>query len=377
VAVRSSALENLDVVSTYMYNSQSSFWLDRKVLLTGHTGFKGSWLARWLLDLGADVTGFALPPSTEPNLFVQLGLEQDLNHNVLDISCSSDVKDLVHECRPEFVFHLAAQPLVRVGYENPLETWQANVGGTVNILEALRGLENPCSAVMVTTDKVYQNNEWNYGYRECDPLGGHDPYSSSKAAAELAIASWRDSFCGTLTHQNRYLRIASARAGNVIGGGDWSMNRIIPDAIRALKSDEDIYVRNPSSTRPWQHVLEPLDGYLSLARALHGSRLFTKAYNFGPSLKSNRTVADLVNEILLHWPGRWTDSSDPSEPHEAGMLNLVTDRAYHELNWSPRWDFSKAVERTVRWYRHVEQQHASALECCREDISAYQAASMP
>jgi CDP-glucose 4,6-dehydratase len=370
-------VENLGIKNTYMLASHSSFWPGRKVLLTGHTGFKGSWLARWLLDLGADVTGLALSPSANPNLFTQLGLAQDLNHNILDISCLSDVKDLVHDSQPEFVFHLAAQPLVHRSYEDPLQTWQINVGGTINILEALRLLEKPCSAVMVTTDKVYQNNEWNYGYRECDPLGGHDPYSSSKAAAEIAIASWRASFCGSLPHQTPYLRIASARAGNVIGGGDWSINRIVPDAIRSLKRNADICLRNPSATRPWQHVLEPLDGYLSLAQALYHSGLFARAYNFGPTLNSNRTVVDLVTAILTHWPGRWTDSSDLTAPHEAGMLNLVIDRAYHELGWSPRWDFPTTVERTVNWYKRVEQQNASALECCRDDIAAYQAASLP
>ena len=276
--------------------------------MTGHTGFKDSWLARWLLDLGADVVGLALSPPTIPNLFSELGLEKDLSHNILNITCSPDIKDLILECQPEFVFHLAAQPIVRLSYENPLETWETNVYGTINILEGLRWLKNTCTAVMVTTDKVYKNKEWNYGYRECDQLGGIDPYSSSKAAAEIAIDSWRASFCGKLPNQTPYLRIASARAGNVIGGGDWSPHRIIPDTIRALKNKENIQVRNPNSTRPWQHVLETLNGYLTLAEALHGSTLFAQPYNFGPSMNSNRTVAELVNEILVHWPGRWTNN---------------------------------------------------------------------
>lgn len=368
-------MESMELKGTFMNESNSRFWHNRKVLITGHTGFKGSWLSRWLLDLGADVTGLSLPPTVEPNLFRQLSLEQELNHNILDIRCLTDVKKLVSGCQPDVVFHLAAQPIVRMSYELPLETWQTNVGGTINILEALRDLEKPCSVVMVTTDKVYQNNEWNYGYRECDPLGGHDPYSSSKAAAEIAIASWRSSFCGNSSHQTPHLRIASARAGNVIGGGDWSTDRILPDAIRALKDDIDICVRNPSATRPWQHVLEPLHGYLSLAKALDHSSLFTKAYNFGPTLDSNRSVSELVNTILTHWPGRWTDTSNSTSPHEASRLNLVIDRAHHELGWSPRWDFSTTVERTVNWYKRVEQQHASALQCCRDDISAYQAAN--
>jgi CDP-glucose 4,6-dehydratase len=231
------------------------------VLLTGHTGFKGSWLALWLLELGAQVTGLALPPDTEPNLFAQLGLERRLDHRVGDIRDADRVASLVNEVRPQVVLHLAAQPLVRRSYAEPTATWATNVMGSIHLLEALRRLQEPCTAVLITTDKVYRNNEWLYGYRENDPLGGHDPYSSSKAAAELAIASWRASFCGSLPHQSPHLRIASARAGNVIGGGDWAEDRIVPDVMRALGGGQPIGVRNPVATRPWQHVL--------LRRALH------------------------------------------------------------------------------------------------------------
>ena len=243
--------------------------------------------------------------------------------------------------------------------------------GTIHLLEALRLLDQPCSAVLITTDKVYRNNEWLYGYRENDPLGGHDPYSSSKAAAEIAIASWRSSFCGTSPHQTPHLRVASARAGNVIGGGDWGLDRIVPDAMRALSRGEPIGVRNPGATRPWQHVLEPLGGYLRLAENLASSAELASAFNFGPQLEANRPVRELVDEALRHWPGRWQDQSDPSAPHEASLLNLVIDKAHHQLGWAPRWNFVTTVERTVNWYRRVQEGQASALECCLDDLAAY------
>jgi CDP-glucose 4,6-dehydratase len=341
------------------------------VLLTGHTGFKGSWLALWLLELGAQVTGLALPPETEPNLFVQLGLERRLDHRVGDIRDADQVASLVNEVKPQVVLHLAAQPLVRRSYVEPTATWAANVMGTIHLLEALRRLGEPCSAVLITTDKVYRNNEWLYGYRENDPLGGHDPYSSSKAAAELAIASWRSSFCGSLPHQTPHLRIASARAGNVIGGGDWAADRIVPDAMRALAKAEPIGVRHPAATRPWQHVLEPLSGYLLLAERLTADVTLAGAFNFGPQLEANRSVRELVEEALHHWPGSWVDQSDPGAPHEASLLNLVIDKAHHQLGWAPRWTFATTVERTVNWYRRVQQGQATGFECCRADLATY------
>jgi len=349
----------------------SSFWAGRRVLLTGHTGFKGSWLALWLLELGAQLTGLALQPDTEPNLFGQLGLERCLDHRVGDIRDPALLAQLVAELQPEMVFHLAAQPLVRRSYAEPAATWATNVMGTIHLLEALRCLDQPCSAVLITTDKVYRNNEWLYGYRENDPLGGHDPYSSSKAAADIAIASWRSSFCGSQPGQTPHLRIASARAGNVIGGGDWAADRIVPDAMRALAKAEPIGVRNPGATRPWQHVLEPLSGYLLLAERLTADAALAGAFNFGPQLEANRSVRDLVEEVLLHWPGSWLDQSDSGAPHEASLLNLVIDKAHHQLGWAPRWDFTSTVERTVNWYRRLQQGQAIALECCRADLAAY------
>ena len=353
---------------------QSAFWQGKRVLLTGHTGFKGSWLSLWLLELGAVVTGFSLPPETDPNLYSQLGLESLLDHQLGDIRDAEAVAELVQEVQPDVVLHLAAQPLVRRSYAEPTATWATNVMGTIHLLEALRSLRQPCTAVLITTDKVYRNNEWLYGYREVDPLGGHDPYSSSKAAAELAIASWRGSFCGIGAHQTPHLRLASARAGNVIGGGDWAADRIVPDAMRALASGGPIGVRNPLATRPWQHVLEPLGGYLLLAESLCKAADPTElasSFNFGPQLEANRSVRALVEEALGHWPGRWVDQSDPAAPHEASLLNLVIDKSHHQLGWAPRWDFATTVERTVSWYRRVQEGRSGVVECCLHDLAAY------
>jgi CDP-glucose 4,6-dehydratase len=281
----------------------------------------------------------------------------------------------VAEAQPEVVLHLAAQPLVRRSYEDPLGTWATNVMGSLQLLEALRPLTHPCAVVMVTTDKVYENREWLHGYRETDPLGGHDPYSASKAGAEIAVASWRASFCGSAPHQTPHLAIATARAGNVIGGGDWAADRIVPDAIRALSAGEPIAVRNPAATRPWQHVLEPLAGYLRLAEGLgRDPHPPCEAFNFGPSLESNRPVRDLVETILQHWPGRWDDQSDPASPHEASLLHLQIDKAHHRLDWSPRWSYATTIARTVGWYRRVYE-GSSALGCSLADLEAYQLVS--
>jgi CDP-glucose 4,6-dehydratase len=326
---------------------------ERTVWLSGHTGFKGSWLATWLLRLGAEVHGFALEPPTTPSLFDQLGLASRLQHEIGDIRDASAVERSIAAARPAFVFHLAAQPLVRLSYETPRETYETNLMGTVNVLEGLRKQARPCIAIFVTTDKCYENREWLHAYRENDPLGGHDPYSSSKATAEIAIAAYRNSFFSSGSSE---VQIASARAGNVVGGGDWALDRIVPDSIRALQRGEPIPVRNRTATRPWQHVLEPLSGYLCLAAALAdpagSAAAFGSAFNFGPTLGSNRTVADLVEQILKYWPGSWQDRSDPTAPHEAGRLNLAIDKAFHLLNWSPVWNFSETVAQTVDWYRH-------------------------
>ena len=355
------------------------FWRGRKVLITGHTGFKGSWLTLWLLSLGAEVWGYALAPEPGRALFTDLGLDQAtrsadwgyLRHRISDVCDPQALRRWVEESQPEVVLHLAAQPLVRRSYRDPLGTWATNVQGSLHLLEALKPLEHPCAVVMVTTDKVYANREWDYGYREEDRLGGHDPYSASKAAAELAIASWRASFCGPDAHQTPHLAIATARAGNVIGGGDWAEDRIVPDAMRSLAAGQSIPVRQPEATRPWQHVLEPLGGYLLLAEQLAtGGQAYASAFNFGPGLEANRSVRELVEAALTHWPGSWRDLSDPSAPHEAGRLHLQIDKAHHQLGWQPRWPFATTVARTVAWYRAVHE-GANPLGCCLADLEAY------
>ena len=345
----------------------SSFWAGRRVLLTGHTGFKGSWLALWLSQLGDELYGVALRPPTSPALFDELALAKRFTcHRILDISDHIALSSVVSDCQPEVVFHLAAQPLVRKSYLDPLGTWATNVQGSLNLLEALKPLHHSCAVVMVTTDKVYSNQEWDHGYREEDRLGGHDPYSASKAAAELAISSWRSSFCGDASHQTPYLSIATARAGNVIGGGDWAENRIVPDAMRSLASKVPIPVRHPQATRPWQHVLEPLGGYLLLAEKLAGDGdSFSSAYNFGPALEANRSVRELVETALNYWPGSWQDSSVSSNPHEAGRLHLQIDKAHHQLGWGPRWPFHIAVQRTVSWYRSVHEEQLLLIAAYR------------
>ena len=358
----------------------SAFWQGRRVLLTGHTGFKGAWLTLWLLSMGAHVWGISLEPEDEQSLFSLLRLLEledrntpgELHHHVGDIRDLDVCREVVQESQPQVVFHLAAQALVRRSYDQPLETWSTNVQGSLNLLESLREVTHPCAVVMVTTDKVYENREWDYGYREFDRLGGNDPYSASKAAAELAVASWRSSFCGCGQRQTPHLMIATARAGNVIGGGDWAVDRIVPDAMRSLAAGEPIPVRSPQSTRPWQHVLEPLGGYMVLAEQLVASGVgIAGAFNFGPALEANRSVQELVEEALQHWPGTWHDLSDPAALHEAGKLHLQIDKAYHQLSWRPRWNFATSVARTVAWYRAVHEGD-TALDCCFADLQAYQ-----
>ncbi len=358
--------------------SYLEFWRSKRILVTGHTGFKGSWLTLWLLSLGAEVWGYSLELDSGRSLFKDLSLVQNSHHSGWGVFHSrfGDLRDLtslrqvVVESQPDFVFHLAAQPLVRRSYRDPLFTWSTNVLGSLNLLESLKDLYQLCCVVMVTTDKVYVNQEWDFGYREVDRLGGHDPYSASKAAAEIAIASWRSSFCGPDTHQTPYLRIATARAGNVIGGGDWAVDRIVPDAMRALSVNETISVRQPNATRPWQHVLEPLGGYLLLAEELFNDSRFATAYNFGPTIDSNRSVQELVETTLQFWPGSWSHLSDQITYHEAGRLNLQIDKAYNQLGWKPIWPFITTVDRTVSWYRSVYD-GASSFDCCMNDISAY------
>ena len=349
----------------------------KRVLLTGHTGFKGAWMAEWLLRLGAVVTGYALPPPTSPALFKQLGLADRMDHIEGDVRDLGALCAVIERVKPTFVFHLAAQPLVRLSYQIPSETYEVNVMGTVNLLEAIRRAGRRCAVVIVTTDKCYENKEWVHSYREEDPMGGYDPYSSSKGAAELVVAAYRRSF---FSRGDAPARVASGRAGNVIGGGDWALDRIVPDCMRSLAAGEAIPVRNKVATRPWQHVLEPLSGYLWLGALLQEPTLlrerspseFSGPFNFGPSNGSNRAVAELVVEILKHWSGEWKDMSDPHAFHEAKLLNLSTDKAFHFLRWEPVWDFKTTVAQTVSWYRDIAEGTRSVQEKTVSQIAAYE-----
>lgn len=354
----------------------ANVYQNKVVLVTGHTGFKGSWLCQWLLRLGAKVHGYALDPQPHETLYDQLGLSARLESDTRgDVRNLQKLRDTIQNVKPDAIFHLAAQPLVRHSFDVPIETFEINVLGTANLLESIRTLDHPCSAVIVTTDKCYENREWLYAYREEDAMGGYDPYSASKGCAELVVASYRQSFFSTNSRQ----RIASARAGNVIGGGDWAKDRIVPDVFRALSRRESIPVRNKHATRPWQHVLEPISGYLWLAANLmletrHAPASINQlcsAFNFGPTLHSNRTVADVVQAILAHTGGNWTDRSDANASHEASKLNLAIDKAFHLLGWSPSWSFDETIEQTVKWYQQVGESN-SANEFTLEQIGHYE-----
>lgn len=326
------------------------FYQNKRIFLTGHTGFKGAWMAEWLLSLGAEVHGFALDPQPHEILYGQLGLASRLASDTrADLADRAALKTAFLRAQPNVVFHLAAQPLVRLSYDIPVETFATNVMGTAHVLDVIRETQHPCTVVCITTDKCYENREWLHSYREEDAMGGYDPYSASKGAAELVIASYRRSFFPA----EGAVRLASARAGNVIGGGDWALDRIVPDCIRALRAGQSIPVRNKIATRPWQHVLEPIGGYLTLGAALASSTSpgpLASAFNFGPTLNSNRTVAQLVQELLKHIPGQWSDASDPHALHEASKLNLAIDKAFHLLEWEPVWNFEQTIARTAEWY---------------------------
>lgn len=331
----------------------SNIYQDRSVLLTGHTGFKGSWLALWLHRLGANVTGFSLPPATDPNHWDRLGV--DISDRRGDIRDADKLMATTQAAQPEVVFHLAAQPLVRRSYRDPIETWTTNVSGTVNLLEACRKCESVKAIVIITTDKCYQNKEQIWGYRETESLGGHDPYSASKAAAELAVASYRQSY---FSNDDSPL-VATARAGNVIGGGDWSEDRLIPDAARAVAENKSLEIRSPGATRPWQHVLESLSGYLLLGQnLLQAQRGMADAWNFGPGPDGNRTVASVLASMQTHWPElRWHQTATP-QPHETTLLQLDSTKAQRTLLWQPVWSIDQGIAQTAQWY-HDFYRHGS------------------
>jgi CDP-glucose 4,6-dehydratase len=330
----------------------------KTVLLTGHTGFKGSWLSAWLHQLGANVVGISLDPPTRPSHFEAAGLGAHMRDVRMDICNASRLVEAVEQAQPDFVFHLAAQALVRPAYEDPLSTWNTNVMGTLHVLEGLRRLSKPCAAVIITSDKCYDNVEWVWGYRETDGLGGPDPYSASKGAAELAIRSYIKSYFP----KGSLVRVASARAGNVIGGGDWAADRIVPDCIRAWSVEKKVELRNPHATRPWQHVLEPLSGYLNLAMVLaEDSELHGEPFNFGPPAQQNHSVLELVQEMSLHWNQvRWDDVSGSVQgPYESRLLKLNCDKALHFLGWQAAMGFADTVRMTAEWYRAYYHQPSS------------------
>ena len=349
-----------------------NFWKGKKVLVTGHTGFKGSWLSLWLQSLGAEVVGVSLDVPTTPSLYEQANVSENM------ISLREDIRDVVairkifQDHLPEIVFHLAAQPLVRLSYREPVETYEINVMGTLHVLEGIRSVDSVRSAVMITTDKCYQNKEWVWGYRETDTLGGHDPYSSSKGAAELLISSYRNSYFPQDKYSEHKTAIASARAGNVIGGGDWAEDRLIPDIIKAFQNNEKVIIRNPKSTRPWQHVLEPLSGYLKLAEQLEkNGDQYAEAWNFGPAEIDARPVQWIIEKMVKLWGENANWINDKSEhPHEANYLKLDCSKAHMMLNWYPRWDLSETLLRIVEWHK-LKDAHNNYRKLCLTQINDY------
>jgi CDP-glucose 4,6-dehydratase len=354
-------MEDLDLMPT------AAFWRGRRVLLTGHTGFKGAWLAQWLIMLGAKVTGIALPPDTSPNLFAAARLQELLTSHLCDLRDAATLRALVAATEPEIVFHLAAQALVRRSYREPVNTFDTNVMGTVHLLEALRYTPSVQAAVVVTSDKVYRNDAARHApFKETDPLGGHDPYSASKAACEIVVASYRDSFL-----REQGVAVATARAGNVIGGGDWAEDRLLPDAVKAWLAGDALKIRKPEALRPWQHVLEPARGYLLLAEQIAARPDLVGAYNFGPVAEqaaSVRTVVDLA--VAAYQKGAVVYAEDVSDPHEAQWLALDPTRARLELGLEARWPLKQAIDRTIGWYRaYAEGRCARGL--CESDLLAY------
>lgn len=348
------------------------FYRGKRVLVTGHTGFKGSWLSIWLHELGAEVIGVAQDPFTERDNFVLSGIRQRIKADIrADIRDGERMKEIFHQYQPEIVFHLAAQPLVRLSYDIPVETYQTNVMGSINILEAIRATDSVKVGVMITTDKCYENREQIWGYRENEPMGGYDPYSSSKGAAEIAIASWRRSFFNPNDYEKHGKSIASVRAGNVIGGGGWALDRIIPDCIKALEAGKPIEIRSPKAIRPWQHVLEPLSGYMLLVQKMWDEPVkYCEGWNFGPKAESITNVWDVASMVIENYgSGELKDLSDPNALHEAKLLMLDISKAKFQLGWEPRMSLDKCIQLVVDWYKRYKEEDAYTL--CVEHIEKY------
>lgn len=346
------------------------FWTGKRVLVTGHTGFKGSWLTLWLKALGADVSGYALAPPTDPSLWQQLGLQREIDSHVADVRDFSALEQVFAQKKPEVVFHLAAQSLVRPSYEDPVATYATNVMGTVHLLEAIRKTPGVRVAVNVTSDKCYENREWARGYREDDPMGGRDPYSSSKGCAELVTAAFRNSY---FSKDADSTALASVRAGNVIGGGDWAADRLVPDFVRATQRGLPVRIRNPKATRPWQHVLDPLYGYLSLAELLWTEgHTHAGGWNFGPADEAAVPVENVISTLVSLWgaPARWAADPGP-HPHEAHYLKLDSGKSRGQLRWHPRLELQTALSWTVEWYKNVTEA-ADARTWCLRQIESYE-----
>ena len=340
------------------------FWKDKKVFLTGHTGFKGAWLSLWLQSMGAIVKGYSLEPNTIPNLFTEAHVGNNMESEIGDIRDLNQISKSMLDFNPDVLIHMAAQPLVRLSYQEPVDTYTTNVIGTVNVLEAARKCSNLKAIVSVTTDKCYENQEWDWGYRENEPMGGHDPYSSSKGCAELVISAYRRSFFNSVNSAS----LASARAGNVIGGGDWSDDRLIPDILKAFENTEPVVIRNPLSTRPWQHVLEPLSGYLVLAQELflNGDE-FAEGWNFGPKDEGCKPVDWILDEMVAQWgeSASW-ELDKNSNPHEAGFLKLDCSKAANRLKWQPKWELRETLKMIVDWYQLYIDGSDIKKQCIKE-----------
>jgi CDP-glucose 4,6-dehydratase len=363
------ALEGLAVMTP-----PAQFWTGKRVFLTGHTGFKGSWLSLWLEHMGAELTGYALDPPTEPSLFHKADVAAGMHSVIGDIRDAGRLASSMQAAQPEIVFHFAAQPLVRHSYSDPVGTYQTNVLGTIHVLEAVRQTPSVRAVVVITTDKCYENKEWIWPYREIDPLGGYDPYSSSKACAEIVTASWRDSFFNPAKYPEHRVALASARAGNVIGGGDWASDRLIADIVRAFSSGKTLEIRNPKATRPWQHVLEPLRGYLTLAEKLYNDGTkYASAWNFGPQYTDAQPVEWIVRYLSANWGSETRWKIDEHEHvHEAQMLKLDWSKAHAQLGWQPVLTLPEALDCTLAWYQQ-EAAGASARELCLAQIADYSA----
>ena len=364
-------MENM-VGHSYFTFLQESF-KGKKVFLTGHTGFKGAWMLKTLVMLGSEVKGYALDPQTKDDLYYLIDGDSICTSVIADLRDKKRLKEELISFQPDFVFHLAAQPLVRLSYEIPSETLEVNVVGTANLLDAVRLLENKCEVVLITTDKVYYNNEWIYPYRENDRLGGYDPYSASKACAELVIDCYRNSFFNINKYNEHNKAIAIARAGNVIGGGDWSKDRLIPDIARAFTMEQPVVIRNPNSVRPWQHVLEPVIGYLLLAANLaNDSVKFSQAYNFGPHLSDALPVEEMLKLAMQSWgKGEYVVEKQEGQPHEAGLLKLDISKAISELKWQPKMNAEKAVSFTMDWYIEFVKDRNNISKITTNQISSF------